>query len=80
MNDFLDNLPSLSQMFKLIVFLILVGQAYARGLDIRCGCYFFEGEASLGLRKIIENIILTGMSVILMLFIIKSNSRESDSE
>ena len=51
-------------------FFILVTQAYARGLDIRCGCYFFEGEAVIGLQKIIENLVLTGLSLLLF-FIIK---------
>ena len=45
-------------------FIILFTQAYARGLDIRCGCYFFEGEAAIGLRKIFENSILMGLSIL----------------
>ena len=53
----------------MIAFLLLVGQAYARGLDIRCGCYFFEGETALGLRKIIENTILCGSAILLLILI-----------
>jgi uncharacterized membrane protein YphA (DoxX/SURF4 family) len=41
------------------VFLILVIQAYIRGLDINCGCFAVKGEAPIGLLKITENVVFT---------------------
>ena len=58
-------------------FLLLVTQAYARGLDIRCGCYFFEGQTSLGLRKIIENLVLAGLSIPLLLLVSRKETHRS---
>ena len=44
------------------VFLVLVSQAWIRGLDIECGCYGSEGS-TIGPLKILQNILLTGLSI-----------------
>ena len=43
-------------------FLILVSQAWIRGLDIECGCYGSEGS-TIGLFKVLQNIVLAGLSI-----------------
>ena len=55
----------LLNMILMLVFLLLVTQAYARGLDIRCGCFFVEGESKIGLLKIFENLMFAVLSVLL---------------
>jgi len=44
------------------VFLILVSQAWIRGLDIECGCYGGEGS-TIGPFKVLENLVLAGLSI-----------------
>jgi hypothetical protein len=39
----------------MLVFLVLVGQAFARGLDIECGC-FGSHSSSIGILKLLENL------------------------
>lgn len=58
--------------FLLIIFLISLTQAYARGLDISCGCFSLEttSEKSDILMRIIEDIFLLTGSIIIF---IKSN-------
>jgi len=56
------------------IFLILVTQAYLRGLDIRCGCFFVEGESTIGLMKIVENALFVCFSVVLLVFLRKRKS------
>ncbi len=46
------------------VFLILVVQAFARGLDIQCGCFGAYSE-SIGMWKLLENIGLTVAAILL---------------
>jgi len=55
----------LLNMILMTLFLLLVMQAYARGLDVRCGCFFVEGESKIGLLKIFENSIFTALSILL---------------
>jgi uncharacterized membrane protein YphA (DoxX/SURF4 family) len=43
-------------------FLLLVSQAYLRGLDIECGCYGGEGS-TIGPFKILQNLFLAGLSI-----------------
>ncbi len=50
----------------MFLFLILVIQAYIRGLDIRCGCFFAEGESRIGLLKIFENVLFVVLSISLI--------------
>jgi len=48
----------------LIIFILGLGSAMWRGLDIDCGCYPIGGEFSkVGLRRIIEDIILLVMVI-----------------
>ncbi len=54
----------------LFVFLIALIQAYVRGLDINCGCFSLDIEASKNdiLRRIIEDAILLIPVVIIFIF------------
>ena len=56
------------------VFLIMVSQAYLRRLDIRCGCFFVEGESTIGLMKIVENALFVCFSVLLLVLVRKRKS------
>ncbi len=40
----------------LAMFIIFVASAWARGLDINCGCYSKIAEQTVGLQKILENV------------------------
>lgn len=51
----------------MILFFILVLQAYIRGLDINCGCFHTEEEKTIRLLKIIENSLFMGFSILLLL-------------
>ena len=44
----------------MVGFLFLVLQAFLRGLDIDCGCFMVQGEAPIGIIKIMENIMFAG--------------------
>ncbi|MBN2031126.1 DoxX family membrane protein [bacterium] len=54
----------------MLVFLILVGQAYFRNLDIQCGCYAFDEDSRIRLTKLLENLFLlcSGMGLIRLTF------------
>ena len=54
----------------LVVFLIALLQAYARGLDINCGCFSLDTEASKNdiLGRIVEDVILLIPAVIIFIF------------
>lgn len=60
---------SLIFIVLLVVFIIALGQAYARGLDISCGCFSLEtvGEKSNILLRIIEDILLLIASIIIFI-------------
>jgi len=60
-----QDASTLLNMILMSVFLVLVTQAYVRGLDIRCGCFFVEGDSKIGLIKIIENFLLAFLSILL---------------
>lgn len=51
----------------LVVFIVLLSQAYARGLDISCGCFSLEtvGQKSDILQRIIEDILLLIASIMI---------------
>jgi uncharacterized membrane protein YphA (DoxX/SURF4 family) len=66
----LDAVSAMNALL-MIIFLILVSQAYARGLDIRCGCFFVDGEAKIGLLKVLENLIYASFSIVLLDFVLK---------
>jgi uncharacterized membrane protein YphA (DoxX/SURF4 family) len=54
----------------LVVFLLALIQAYARGLDINCGCFSLDTEASKNniLERIVEDVILLIPAVIIFIF------------
>lgn len=58
--------------FLMFLFLILIIQAFARGLDIDCGCFTQNGEANINGLKLSENIIFfTGSLILLRLIYLK---------
>ena len=63
---------SMINMLFMCLFFVLVTQAYARGLDINCGCFSTgeEGE-SIGLLKIITNLLYMITSILLFILIVK---------
>lgn len=62
----------------MIIFTTLVTQAFIRGLDISCGCFSVEeGEPSIGIGKIIENIFLTCLSIWLVWLTFKNQLIET---
>lgn len=60
----------------LVVFIILLSQAYARGLDISCGCFSLEtvSEKSDILQRIAEDLLLLTASIIIF---IKTNIKSN---
>lgn len=70
---------SMINMLFMCMFFILVTQAYARGLDIHCGCFSTgeEGE-SIGLFKIITNLFYMIMSILLFILIVKVKEKPND--
>lgn len=53
----------------LLFFLIGLGQAYARGLDINCGCFSLENSNSTSdiLSRIIEDILMLAAAVLIFI-------------
>ena len=43
----------------MVVFLVAVGQAVGRGLDIECGCFGTADATKVGIQKLLENTVLT---------------------
>lgn len=41
------------------LFTIAVGQAFARGIDIECGCFGTSDGSTVGAKKLLENVGLT---------------------
>ena len=70
----------------LLVFIIAVGTAWGRGLNINCGCYSNIAQQTVGLPKILENLGLMLLAAIIYFFprkefCIESYShKEQDSE
>lgn len=58
------------------MFLIMVLQAFFRGLDIHCGCFTVKGDSPIGPAKIVENIGFALLSVILLYLGIPSSNRK----
>jgi uncharacterized membrane protein YphA (DoxX/SURF4 family) len=46
-------------------FLILVIQAYARGLNISCGCFSVDDPTAIGIIKIGQNVVFAGLATLL---------------
>ena len=56
----------------LLLFIVLIGQAYARGLNIDCGCFGRAGASialaqKVGLQKILENTLWLIMALFIFL-------------
>lgn len=49
---------------SLLVFLIAIGIAWARGTDIRCGCFGGNVESSSYLTLIVRDLLLLGLALI----------------
>ncbi len=47
-----------------VIFDFMILQAFFRGLDISCGCFSSSATTSIGLRKILENSILTFLAAL----------------
>ena len=52
----------------LVVFILMIGIAVLRGLDINCGCFGTNDGANVGLAKIGENILLLLCGIYLIAF------------
>ncbi len=64
-------------LILLVNFTTLVTQAYFRGLDISCGCFSVDEEASsIGIAKILENFALTALSVWMVWMVFKNKLGE----
>ncbi len=49
-----------------IVFIIAIGSAIARGLDITCGCFSAAGEGTkVGVSRLVQDILLLGAGVMI---------------
>ena len=57
-------------ILSLVVFLIALTSAYARGLDINCGCFSLENTASKSdiLTRIFEDLIMLIVAVVVYIF------------
>jgi uncharacterized membrane protein YphA (DoxX/SURF4 family) len=58
---------ALVSAFLLGVFIVAVSITLARGLDINCGCLNAEAGRKVGLRLLVEDLLLIGASVFLIL-------------
>ena len=59
-----------------LIFMIAIGSAVARGLDIACGCFTVDSEATkVGIMRLIEDVFLFG--VILMIYVHLINKKNS---
>ena len=57
---------TLMNAFFMFLFLVLVFQAYLRGLDIECGCFSVTDSGPINLMKLMENGLFTGFSLFLL--------------
>ena len=60
---FVDG-ASLLSVGLMVMFLVALGQATARGLDIECGC--FHGASKVGLKRILEDFLFLGMAYLVL--------------
>ena len=70
---------SMINMILMMVFLILVTQAYARGLDISCGCYSVEEGHIIGPFKVLTNLFYGVLSLILVLLVFNPSKEARDA-
>jgi len=51
-----------------LIFIVAIGSAIARGLDITCGCFSATGEGTkVGVTRLVEDILLLGAAVVIYL-------------
>jgi len=68
---------SLLSAVLMIVFIVLIGQALFRGIDLHCGCFKTATDVSVTslrsemIRRILEDIVLLGMSLIITMNALK---------
>ena len=55
------------------IFLILVGQAWLRGLDINCGCFQIDEPSSIDFWKILQNVGFLVGSIVLLINVNKKS-------
>lgn len=69
-------------ILSLFVFLIALTTAFARGLDINCGCFSLENTSSKSdiLTRIIEDIFMLAVAIIVFIFSDKSQTAEEKIE
>ncbi len=48
----------------MVVFTLAVGAAVARRLDIECGCFGTADASRVGVKKLLENLALTGAAIV----------------
>ncbi len=66
MSGFWEEAAGLTTTLLMGIFFIAIFQAYLRGLDISCGCFSVDGDANLGVGKVLENLALLIGSIILV--------------
>ncbi len=52
----------------LIGFVVLITTSLLRGLNIDCGCFGTEGEETIGIQKIVEDVLLLILGIQIFLF------------
>lgn len=61
-----------------VVFLAAIGSAWARGLDIQCGCFGAAGGGATNYPlHLLENFVLLGLAVLLLLYRWRQDRRPS---
>lgn len=52
----------------MIIFILAISQALARGIDIECGCFSVseEGGAKVGFRRLFEDFLYLGFSLVII--------------
>ncbi len=59
-----------------VVFIIAIGSAMARGLDIDCGCFSASGKAShVGVQRLLEDVLFLAAAVIIFAHSLKTAKR-----
>jgi hypothetical protein len=48
----------------MVVFIVAIGQAVARGLDIDCGCFGTTDAAQVGARRIVEDFVFLALAMV----------------
>jgi uncharacterized membrane protein YphA (DoxX/SURF4 family) len=48
----------------MIVFIVAIGQAVARGLDIDCGCFGTTDAAQVGVKRILEDFVFLAVAIV----------------